>query len=496
MGRRKSAKRRRQESIGYFAFGLLFILIAIFGIGLGVVGNLIKKGAMFLFGEWWFVLLFILLVLGLYLFIKREMPPFFESKLIGFYLAIIVLLVASHFTLLSTNRPIIDTTLTNYQNRISTLSNDAPILATGQKSIHLGGGIVGAAFINILYVILAIILLFDIDFGEIIDNIREKMYREEIVDESDDDVDITDEEVEEKLSKTRSFKTLFGKKKKGDKDVNPAELAEAIKEEVPAVPEVHPVNAYRLPIEDIDRILDKDTSSNNASANASKIKAVGDKLVAALKSFEIESKVVDTHVGPAVTQYELEVPVGTKVSKILNINKEIALALAAKDVRIEAPIPGKSTVGVEIPNGEISTVRIKDILKSINKSSGIQVALGKDLMGNYRTCDITKMPHLLIAGSTGSGKSVCTNSIIISILMRYRPDEVKLVLVDPKKVELSNYNGVPHLLLPVVTDPKKASATLQRIVVEMDDRYRAFAENQVKKIDDFNALMESEVFDS
>ncbi len=505
MGRRKSAKRRRQESIGYFASGLLFILIAIFGVGLGVVGNLIKKGAMFLFGEWWFVLLFILLILGLYLFIKREMPLFFESKLVGFYLAIIVLLVASHFTLLATNKPIIDTTLTNYQNRISTISNDAPIMATGQKSIDIGGGIVGAAFLNILYVlfakvgtiiilvvmgILAIVLLFDVDFGEIVDNLKEKMEREE-VEGDDEDIDITDEEVEEKLSKTVSLKSLFGKKKKGDKDVNPAELAEAIKEETPApIPETHPVNAYRLPIEDVDRILDKDTSSNTITANASKIKAVGDKLVAALKSFDIESKVVDTHVGPAVTQYELEVPVGTKVSKILNINKEIALALAAKDVRIEAPIPGKSTVGVEIPNGEISAVRIKDILKSINKSSGIQVALGKDLMGNYRTCDITKMPHLLIAGSTGSGKSVCTNSIIISILMRYRPDEVKLVLIDPKQVELSNYNGIPHLLLPVVTDPKKASATLQRIVAEMDDRYRTFANNSVKKIDDYNAMIE------
>ena len=291
MGRRKSAKRRRQENIGYFVSGLLFILIAIFGIGLGVVGNLIKKGAMFLFGEWWFVLLFILLILGLYLFIKRELPPFFESKLVGFYLAIIVLLVASHFTLLTTNKPIIDTTINNYQSRISTISNNAPIMATGQKSIHLGGGIIGAAFINILYVlfakvgtiiilsilgILAIILLFDIDFGEIIDNLKEKMVREEVETDDEEDVDISEEEVEEKLSKTMSIKALFNKKKKEKADVNPAEIAETIKEEVPEViPEARPANAYRLPMEDIDRILDKDTSSNNVTANASKIKAVG-----------------------------------------------------------------------------------------------------------------------------------------------------------------------------------------------------------------------------
>lgn len=212
-----------------------------------------------------------------------------------------------------------------------------------------------------------------------------------------------------------------------------------------------------------------------------------------LSDFQIKGTVVEIHVGPAVTQYEVAVHSGTKVSRIESLDKEIALALAAKSVSIEAPIPGKSTVGIEIPNPSISAVKIREVLGNIPKNqegAKILVALGKDLMGRVQTADIAKMPHLLVAGSTGSGKSVCMNSIIASILMRYRPDEVKLVLVDPKKVEMSNYNGVPHLLWPVVTDPKKASTALQRIVAMMDDRYETFAECGVKKVEEYNQYVD------
>ena len=214
-----------------------------------------------------------------------------------------------------------------------------------------------------------------------------------------------------------------------------------------------------------------------------------------LNDFDIKAKVVEIHVGPAVTQYELTVPSGTKVSRISSINKEIALALAAKDVRIEAPIPGKSTVGIEIPNQHVMSVPIREILEATSKEksdNNILVALGKDLMGNSIVADIAKMPHLLVAGSTGSGKSVCVNSMICSILMRYKPSDVKLVLVDPKKVELSNYNGTPHLLCPVVTDPKKASIVLQKIVSEMEKRYEKFSDTGVKKISEYNSYIEKE----
>ena len=189
----------------------------------------------------------------------------------------------------------------------------------------------------------------------------------------------------------------------------------------------------------------------------------------------------------------MEVKAGTKVSKILSINREIALALGAKDVRIQAPIPGKKTIGVEIPNKTISMVTVREIMEKIPKEkekSKLLVTLGKSIMGSPVFCEINKTPHLLVAGSTGSGKSVCINSIIISILMRTKPDEVKLVLVDPKKVELSMYNGVPHLLAPVVTDPKKANIALKKIVVEMENRYDVFSNNGVKNIEGYNNMID------
>lgn len=214
-----------------------------------------------------------------------------------------------------------------------------------------------------------------------------------------------------------------------------------------------------------------------------------------LADFQISGRVVEIHEGPAVTQFEVQVNAGTRVSRITNIHKEIALALAAKHVRIEAPIPGKSTVGVEIPNSKVIPVPIREVLSRPTKDSmkaNIPVALGKDIMGQIKWADISKMPHLLVAGSTGSGKSVCINSFIASILMLKRPDEVKLVMVDPKKVELSNYNGIPHLLWPVVTDPRKASAALQKVVVMMEQRYDVFADKNVKNISGYNEWVEAQ----
>ncbi len=233
-------------------------------------------------------------------------------------------------------------------------------------------------------------------------------------------------------------------------------------------------------------MLFRSNSNNYIRSNRENLERV-------LNDFQIKGQVVEIHIGPAVTQYEVKVPSGTKVSRISGINKEIALALAAKDVRIQAPIPGKSTIGIEIPNPSISMVKFKEVLSySGNDKGNILVALGKDIMGKPQLSDLSKMPHLLIAGSTGSGKSVCTNTIICSILMRYKPDEVKLMLVDPKKVELSNYNGVPHLLCPVVSDPKKASVALQKLVAEMEKRYDLFSEKNVKNIAGYNDLIDKE----
>ena len=208
-----------------------------------------------------------------------------------------------------------------------------------------------------------------------------------------------------------------------------------------------------------------------------------------LSDFGIEGHIVNANIGPTVTQYELDVKAGTKVSKILGIHRELALALAVKDVKIEAPIPGKRTIGIEVPNKVTTMVTVREILEKVPpklKDSKLLVTLGKNVMGSPVFCEINKTPHLLVAGATGSGKSVCINSILISILMRTKPEEVKLVLVDPKKVELSMYNGVPHLLAPVVTDPKKANIALKKIVVEMERRYEVFSDSGTKNITSYN----------
>lgn len=212
-----------------------------------------------------------------------------------------------------------------------------------------------------------------------------------------------------------------------------------------------------------------------------------------LKDFGVRARVVEVHIGPAVSQYELEVASGTRVNKITSITKEIALALAKKDVRIEAPIPGKKTVGIEFANEKSNPVSFYEIMASQeiqNSQNKLLVPLGKTIMGEIQNCPINKMPHLLIAGTTGSGKSVCVNGILCSILMRAKPTEVKLIMVDPKVVELSVYNGIPHLMCPVVTDPRQASIALQKSVAEMEKRYRMFSQSGTKNIEGYNEYVE------
>lgn len=217
------------------------------------------------------------------------------------------------------------------------------------------------------------------------------------------------------------------------------------------------------------------------------------KLVETLKSFGVEVKLLQVSRGPTVTRYELQPSVGVKVSKITNLADDIALNLAAAAVRIEAPIPGKAAIGIEIPNKEVTSVALRDVIESDefkNAPSKLSVALGMDITGKAIIGDIAKMPHVLIAGATGSGKSVCINSIITSILYKADPNEVKLMMVDPKVVELGVYNGIPHLLVPVVTDPKKASGALGWAVSEMTRRYNLFAENGVRDLAGYNEVLE------
>ena len=246
-----------------------------------------------------------------------------------------------------------------------------------------------------------------------------------------------------------------------------------------------PDKAYVFPSIDL---LKKGEGKKSANTEH-QLRETADKLQQTLKNFGVNVTVTNISCGPAVTRYEIQPEMGVKVSKIVGLSDDIKLNLATPDIRIEAPIPGKAAVGIEVPNKENSPVMLRDLLQSEefkNAKSKLSFAAGKDIAGKPVVADIAKMPHLLIAGSTGSGKSVCINTLIISILYKAKPDEVKLIMIDPKVVELSVYNGIPHLFIPVVTDPKKAAGALNWAVSEMTSRYNAFAEYGVRNLGEYN----------
>jgi len=250
-------------------------------------------------------------------------------------------------------------------------------------------------------------------------------------------------------------------------------------------------NAYIFP----PISLLKETKNDLASDVPDELKANAQLLVDTLNSFGVQTRIIDISRGPAVTRYELQPSAGVKISKITGLADDIALNLAAAGVRIEAPIPNKAAVGIEVPNKSISVVGIRELIDSdafMDAKSKLTVALGKDISGNITTADIGKMPHVLIAGATGSGKSVCINSIIISLLYKSTPDEIRLLMIDPKVVELGVYNGIPHLLVPVVTDPRKAAGALNWAVSEMLNRYKIFADNSVRDLKGYNKLAKQE----
>lgn len=520
--RKKSKESKSSPTYSVELTGLILILIGIIGMGFGIIGNFIKQFMMFLAGEFWFVILFGVLILGISMLFKRKLPKFFSSRLIGVYILFAIILVLGHFELLKKTNgfsDLMDVTYNNYMTRIGTMEESSSILSSGSSSIVIGGGLIGsllagglkAAFsltgTKIVLVVLGIfsfILIFNITLSDILNKFVSLFKKD-----NDDD---EKENVKNKKEYIIEGDELVGIKNVKDKD-EPAEKEKIVitsiddlknintpEKNIKESFDVNPIendegasnpSVYRLPKFD----LLTPTPKNKKNSEEPFIKENQIKLEKVLNDFDIKGKVVEIHIGPAVTEYEIIVPSGTKVSRIVGINKEIALAMAAKEVRIQAPIPGKNTIGIEIPNREISSVGFREVLEATWQNNGankILVALGKDIMGTSILADLSKMPHLLVAGSTGSGKSVCINTIICSILMRYKPDEVKLVLVDPKKVELTNYNGIPHLLCPVVSDPKKASVVLQKVVAEMEKRYDIFAEKEVKNIAGYNDLIEKE----
>lgn len=259
--------------------------------------------------------------------------------------------------------------------------------------------------------------------------------------------------------------------------------------DVPIAPPKPAPKPYKLPS---FRLLSKPAGSGKAGDQADYMQTAR-KLEATLESFGVRARVLEVVRGPAVTRYEVQPDIGVKVSRIVNLTDDIALALAAKDIRMEAPIPGKSAIGIEVPNNEVSLVTMREVMETptfMNSEARLTIAFGRDISGQTIVGNLAKMPHLLVAGATGSGKSVCINGIITSILYKAKPDEVKFMMVDPKMVELNVYNGIPHLLTPVVTDPRRASLALKKIVVEMEKRYELFSKSGARNIEGYNQMMQ------
>ena len=517
-------RKKKKETKKGFAhstelYGVLLVLAAILGIGrYGPVGNMIASFAIFLVGVLYNPLLVVLLILGAYLIINREWPNLFTTKMLGIYLLLIGVLVLMHENFILQND---SNAVKVFSETTNQLINSFSDVMKGARPNAIGGGIIGCTF-GVLFMMLfsyrgmqiiawtLIIIGFSLFTGfSIIDFVKDKA---KAAKEKFPKRDKSSSDDEEEVSTKKPIITgneeqpVLGEIKDDDKKIVISSIDELTKakvhedtpkEDATEVSEVNVVDENKVTVKHNYvlppiTLLDQPKKKKN-SVNQSLIEKNIEILEKVLKDFNIIGKVVEVHIGPTVTQYELELHSGTKVSKLLSIHREIALAIATKDVRIQAPIPGKNTVGIEIANKETSSVSFREVLEKVPKSldgSKLLCPLGKNIMGNVIWCEINKTPHLLVAGSTGSGKSVCINGIICSILMRAKPDEVKLVMVDPKKVELSGYNGVPHLMRPVVTDPKEASVALAKIVSEMERRYDMFSETKTKNIATYNDYVE------
>lgn len=518
----KTNKTRKTKSKRLFQIevtGLVCLLLAVFSIGSTFIGDgfiptVLENMWRFLFGTWYFIASLILFILGFYILLKRTLPPFYTKRATGLYILFLGLLLSTHilfFDRVTASVGDVSIVQTTWSHYLQFVKGEA-------GSNVLGGGMIGALIyavshylfssigskILVVFIFLiSILFLTNVSFGEWMTKIRaflqnkwsqwqegrqtKKQQKAEPESEAPAENKAETKTPEEEFSVQYSFEEKTGQM--------------SFQEEEPAENEKHQENTEETAEEMLQtsvsadneqyelpplRLLNnpKKQSQQNEKAQIQNIVGV---LEETFDSFNVKAKVAKAHVGPAVTKYEVHPESGVKVSKILNLQDDLALALAAQDIRIEAPIPGKSAVGIEVPNQEIAMVSLKEVIeKPQNSIKKLLFALGRDISGNTIEEELNKLPHLLIAGATGSGKSVCVNGIITSILMRAKPQEVKMMMIDPKKVELNVYNGIPHLLSPVVTDPKKASMALKKVVAEMEHRYELFSETGTRNMESYN----------
>lgn len=546
--KRRSRKPARDERAIRSLSGLAIILLTLTGLfKLGVLGAGVQDIFKVLVGQSYPLLMAIVILYSLGLTIYAQWPRFRKRWVWGmliFYLGLLLMLHARMFDQLGRH--------SDFWNQ--TWSSVTAAVLNDDSSMPIGGGMLGAALYSgsgyllgstgtkaaaVLLMIIGVVVFFDLPvqklrlaIAQMLKQLKERFYQlnadrqarqaerrqrqpKEPMAVPSDEKDLPTPHAERKreqqsreLPEFEIGQSAADKTAASDQQSREPRITVASENERPASLNAKDQTDVELSLNRVEAKEDQDyqfppldlltkVKPTDQSADLDSIKSNTQKLQDTLKSFGVDATVENVNLGPSVTKYELRPAVGVKVSRITNLADDLALALAAKDIRIEAPIPGKSLIGIEVPNQQIATVGFRDMIEAAPHDDRpldvpLDVPLGRTVTGQVMTADLTKMPHLLIAGATGSGKSVAINVIITSILLKAKPSQVKMLMIDPKKVELSVYNGIPHLLSPVVSEPKKAARALGKVVGEMERRYELFAALGVRNLDGYNRMVEKE----
>jgi S-DNA-T family DNA segregation ATPase FtsK/SpoIIIE len=551
--RKTKKQQKQQEKLILVGIGLLFILFSIFGFfHLGFLGTLIANGFRIIGGNTYQVLCLALAVYGGWLAIKTTEARFQSFRRVSgcllIYLGILVILHAHLFNNVMSESPnVLQTTWTTLlddirRSQVTQNVGGGMVGALVYRGTYFLVSQIGSYILAVLMIMIGGFLFSKMSSHELLEHLQHAGEKIQQVLEGSPEKQAAREErkaqkAADKAAKKEAERLAVLEEIKEKNQVRPRTDEERAAQAEPDLPEIEPEQLSFVPIdhfqelpkatpaapaahekkepveeaEDDGEVLEFEISeeaenrdyelpsaelldsipATDQSSEYKKIEQNIGVLEKTFQSFGVDAKVVKASLGPAVTKFEVQPAVGVKVSKIVGLTDDIALALAAKDVRMEAPIPGKSLIGIEVPNSAVSMVSFREVIEAQpdHPDKLLEVPLGRDISGRVQTADLTKMPHLLIAGSTGSGKSVAINGIITSILMRAKPHEVKLMMIDPKMVELNVYNGIPHLLTPVVTNPRKAAQALQKVVKEMEERYEKFAATGVRNITGYNELV-------
>lgn len=491
--RRKSADKVRNEVLIVIYSMILIMLVIISSLQLGIVGRIIHGLVVLFFGQYPVIVYVLVVLISVYLIFKRKFPWFSLKSLTGMTLGLLTVLL---FLAIPADPQINGfSVFTDFLKMISEVFN---------QEVTAGGGLIGAFLFGLISTLVsrsgtivvlitfALISAYLMIEPAVLISIKNKIGVKIPVAKPQEMPMQTSKTMGDALAEQRPKKSIFIN---SDEVTAPAKPAAKIEHKTvedvktTSAATISGITNYSLPKMSL---LDEVTIKKGSSANTTASVIKGKRLIEILGQFGINATLVGTHIGPAVTKFEVRPDSNVKISKIAAIQDNIKMELQAKDIRIEAPIPGRNAVGVEVPNVEMTPVRLSELIQTIPSdkiNKKLLFVLGKDLMGRPVYGELDKMPHLLVAGATGSGKSVCINSIITTLLMRTTPDEVKLLLIDPKKVEFTNFTQIPHLIGPVISDASEASRALKVIVMMMENRYEVFSKVGVRNITAYNELV-------